>query len=301
MKTKIYLSIIIIALFGCEKEYSSTNRVSSTATSNSSSDGILTVNASILPPVTPQTFIRGGGTSTSVYDFTASQYFEIDLASLTSSSIVKSINGQPSPGGIETTDFSGYITIKYKNVNSRTSPRISTVTLKEIDYHTNDYVSHYLTVDSISGTCPPVCVVYNIAQLGFSSPKKYHPNPNGYTEAADVLLYGDTAWTLNSLPMEGYDARIGGVSFPYAIAKYNGVKVGEGSPIHFNGGFKHIAGQTDTLKIFYKIQIGGGELWATSMGDLNNFEWIDGVGGLITGELNSQFYKEQTGEAILSY
>jgi hypothetical protein len=180
--------------------------------------------------------------------------------------------------------------------------------LKWIDYHTNDYTPHDLIVDSISGTCPPVCIVNNIAHLTFQS-VRYHPNPNGYTEVAKVLLTGDTTWTLNSLPIEAYDAIGQNLTPGGLIAKYNGVVVGKvfgGSGltrmIKFKGGFIHTAYKTDTLKIFgYKYTIGGGQQVEITMGDLNYFEWVDGVGGLITGDLNAKFYKEQTGAAGLSY
>jgi hypothetical protein len=303
MKTRIYLSIIIIALFGCQKEYSPTNKVSSSTTSNTSTDGILTVNVSILPPVTPQTFLAnkpGGATSYGAYDYTASQYVSIEYAYFNASPTVKMINQYPRTHFILDI-FPSTITVKYNNVNSKTSPKVAKVTLTGIYYRTYDYAAHFLTVDSVSGGCQPVCIVNNIAHLSFYPPKKYYVYPNGYVEIAKLLLTGDTSWTLNSLPTKCYDPTNGAPFGGASIAKCKGLIVGKyrDGAIRFDNGFKHLAGQTDTIRLYSKIQLGGGYYLATTIGDLNYFEWVDGVGGLITGDLNSRFYKEQVGIAYI--
>ena len=150
---------------------------------------------------------------------------------------------------------------------------------------------------------PNICIVNNIAHIAFYPPKKYYVYPNGYVEIAKVLLSGDTSWTLNSLPTECYDTRNGAPLGGASIAKCKGLIVGKyrDGAIRFDSGFKHLAGQTDTIRLYSKIQIGGGQYLATSMWDLNYFEWVDGVGGLITGDLNAKFYKEQTGVAVIFY
>ena len=45
------------------------------------------------------------------------------------------------------------------------------------------------------------------------------------------------------------------------------------------------------------VQLPG--FFVTEMGDLNGLIWKDGLGGLIIGKLNAQYYKENTGQALL--
>ena len=92
------------------------------------------------------------------------------------------------------------------------------------------------------------------------------------------------------------------------IAKYSGEIVGKTDSvqldggttadaiIHFEDAFKHIAGNTEVLKIFAPV-FGANDLILTSM-SADNFRWIDDLGVVIPGPKNSKFYKEQTGQAV---
>ena len=122
-------------------------------------------------------------------------------------------------------------------------------------------------------------------------------------QIATIQLTGDTAWTLNELPLKSYNP-YGAYDLPKKLeAKFKGTVVGTDSGsygIHFPGGFKHIARHKETIKIYgFKAIKYLPESVVTEMGDLSGLEWKDGLGALIRGILNSQFYKEPTGSSYL--
>ena len=62
-----------------------------------------------------------------------------------------------------------------------------------------------------------------------------------------------------------------------------------------------MAGKTEVFRIFgHNFSFNPPGHFYTEMGDLNNFIWKDGLGGLITGDLNTVYYKEQTGTSDLA-
>ena len=64
-------------------------------------------------------------------------------------------------------------------------------------YHTEDWTPYTLKVDKSSGTAFSMCLVNNIAHIGFISPAAYKVQKDGFVEMARIKLSGDTAWTLN--------------------------------------------------------------------------------------------------------
>jgi hypothetical protein len=62
--------------------------------------------------------------------------------------------------------------------------------------------------------------------------------------------------------------------------------------------FNHVAGRTETLKIFAPVS-GFDRFISTTMSPLNLLTWTDGLGVKIPGMTNIRFYKEQTGQSNL--
>jgi hypothetical protein len=277
---------------------------------------------SIFPPVTPQTFIPnapGGNASFTAYDLIASKLVYIDdfRVKATYPSIFI-VGGVPNTYGgteipINTQMFSGQphtipLGIVYKNVNSNTTPTITACRLTAVNYHTGDFTNHTLTVDKTSGSAFSMCLVNNIAHIKFQNPSGYKVLNGGFIEFTEIALTGDTAWTLTSIPLNYFFSDFSSGNYPTKIvAMYNGTTVGtaailpgHSATICFKPGFKHVAGRSEILKIYgYNMSLNRGGFFITEMGDLSGLTWKDGLGGLITGELNAQFYKEQTGSSSL--
>ena len=324
MNTKLCFALLIAGsiLFGCKKDMQQTGNVSTGTHSNYSSDGVLTVQVSINPPVTQQTFIsntEGGNVSYTGYDMNASKLVYIDYFQVTATypaisviGSVSNVNGQTSIP-INTQMYAGQphnipISIVYKNVDSSTTPTVTTCRLNMVNYHTGDFTNCGLPVDKTSGSAFSMCLVNNIAHITFQDPSQYKVLNNGSVEFAEVVLTGDTAWTLNSLPINYYFSDFSIGNYPTKIvAKYNGTIIGSDTSltghdavIPFKRGFKHVAGQSEVIKIYgFGMSVNGGGFFITEMGDLNGLIWKDGLGGLIPGKLNAQFYKEQGGSSSL--
>ena len=69
--------------------------------------------------------------------------------------------------------------------------------------------------------------------------------------------------------------------------------------ISFDNGFKHVAGETEILKIYAKTpQLNKkGNTIFTIMYPLSSLVWVDGLGTKIPGDKNAMFFKEETGDA----
>jgi len=323
MKTKLCISTLCFAaiLFSCKKDVQSNDKLSTSTVSNFATDGVVTVQVSILPPVTPQTFIPnipGGNTSTAAFDVSASKLVFIDYFHMTATypailaiGGVANRNGEtPVPINFQIFGGQSYtipIYILYNNVTSTTSPTVTGCKLNTLDYHTADNIDHAVTVNKPSGMAFSMCLVNNVAHVAFQDPPNYKVLANGTVELAEVKLTGDTSWTLNSLPLNFYFSEFSYGNFPTKIlVKHNGANIAmdsvfdHGVVAHFKGGFKHGAGKNEILKIYgYNMSVNVHGFFVTEMGDLNGFVWRDGFGGFISGKLNAQFYKEQTGASNL--
>ena len=69
--------------------------------------------------------------------------------------------------------------------------------------------------------------------------------------------------------------------------------------INLGSGFKHVAGETEILKIYAKTpQLGKkGNMIFTIMYPLSSLVWADGLGVNIQGSSNELFFKEETADA----
>ena len=72
----LFTFLIIVTLFSCKKEeitsgLNAAEKSAATESTSFQSDGIVTVEASILPPATPQTFISNGKTSKAIFQILA--------------------------------------------------------------------------------------------------------------------------------------------------------------------------------------------------------------------------------------
>ncbi len=319
----LFLFIVITVFTSCKKEYVPESK--SLNASNKSdvyaSDGTVAIQMSIFPPTTPQSFIANGGTSIVQYQITTTKglldiyalgtatypainYVFYGNVALNSGTVYMDPFGAfPHPGSALTT-----CEIHYNPVDSATSGTIAQLKVKSLSYLTYDNVSYSFNFTS-AGDAPPMCLVNNIAHVSFQSPPD-DTLQNGYPEIAQVKLTGDTTWTLNSLPLSIYNPSSIPSPNSKIIVKYNKTKVGNtGNPIvfdpngnaktvvHFNGGFKHIAGQKEVLKIYADVPYHDLRHIYTTMQPLSSFVWTDGVGKQIGGKLNAVYYKEETGEA----
>ena len=213
MKIKPHQGFFALALLacGCQKDLQS-GKITASTTSNLSTDGRLSVQVSIAPPVTPSGFITnspGGGTSLASYDLLAgSKKVYIDYFHITATyPIVFGVGGVPNKDGVKpvpvnyqvfaNSSTSVPISLVYNHVDSLTSPTIATCRLNDVVYHTEDWTPYTLKVDKSSGTAFSMCLVNNIAHIGFISPAAYKVQKDGFVEMARIKLSGDTAWTLN--------------------------------------------------------------------------------------------------------
>ena len=306
----------------CQKDLQS-DKIAAGTVSDLSTDGTLSVQVSIAPPVTPASFLPnspGGSASFASYDLVAGpKKVYIDYFHMTASyPIVFGVGGVPNRDGITPVPInyqvfansatSVPISLLYNPVDSSTSPTIATCRLNDVVYHTEDWTPYTLKVNRSSGTAFSMCLVNNIAHLGFKSPAAYKVQNDGSVEMARIRLTGDTAWTLNSLPVNFYFPDFSFGTYPDKIVlKADGQVIatdsalaGHTGVLRIKGGFKHIAGKIETLRVYgYNMSIQLPGFFVTEMGDLNGLIWKDGLGGLIPGRLNAQYYKEKTGQASL--
>ncbi len=321
MKTKLLLlsSGFAILLFGCKKDIPQNNRIYSNDKSNYASDGILSAQVSLSPSTTPSTFIPntanfcyGSFDLVSRTKDVVLDYFNFNAPYPRVDGIFAHPNTQQQPVSIPMSaelppgargNFQGDIV--YQNVDSLTSPRVVTCSLKSIYYHTyQDFVNHTLIIDSASGTLPPMCLVNNLPHINFKTPNKYKVQANGTVEIVEVQLSGDTAWALTSLPVHYYFPEFSNGVYPVKIiAKVQGVKVASRAAndlhdvtLNFKTPIQHVPGSTEVIKIYAEnLDVYAGCFLFTEMGDLHGLIWKDGIGGLITGNLNAQFFDLPSG------
>jgi hypothetical protein len=323
----IFALLTLFIFFGCKKEDLSPlqpndNKVTSSAKSALvASDGIITVQASIFPPATQQSFVANGAFSLAEFQVVSSQHVFLYsgafnatsplIAGLVAGNFYFNDNGVcpvNSLGGDVYPDQGVILPIEvvYNAVDNTTSGSVGKLSIKNLEYRTDDEVYHMFYPNK-SVEAPDICVVNNIAHIQFTDPanKKL---ANGYIEIADVKLSGDTGWTLSALPvsLSSFNSAIsdsklivrsGGQDVPTTSAPiYLGAGFTAQTVVNFTGGFHHTAGKTETLKIF--AQATGPKGIITRLFPLTSFKWKDGLDVLIPGAKNSNFFKEDTGQSV---
>ena len=313
---------VSIFIFSCKKDPTEQQHaVNSKSVSNIATDGTLTVQVSILPPATPQTFLANTPdsttTSTIVLQLAANANIQIDYASFKVTPNVLYLEGWNFGGGSyiqtywgpligEYGKVGGSITwelpVRYRSLDS-SGIAISQVQLLALAYHEDNYAfSGMLNVDSATGSPLPVCIVSNIPHLKFVS---FKPDTlkNGAIEVAAIKLTGDTGWMLKQLPVVYTSTSPFGNSLDNFIVKFKGQKVANSTKanpglLNFaNGGFQHVAGQQEILRIYatnFQSYNGSHLHVSFDRSFTNPFEWVAGDGTLITPDLNKQFFKEPT-------
>ena len=323
----IFFFLLIILFTACKKESDFTNSqiVSSTQSSEAKTDGVIKVQAGILPPVTQKSFIVNGQSSQAQFQISTRKHiFLYQLVFTDSSKTIEYIvvngygvgansDGVISLGAIGYVDAgSGYavnVTINYKKVDSTTSGSRSQLALTDITYRTDDDVYHDFYPQNGVKT-QPMYLVNNLPHILFQNPSG-DTLKRGYKQIAAVQLSGDTNWALNILPLTlstPYSAQISNAKL---IITYNNnriaastdlIQLGGGGNtvqaiIKFKNGFMHTSGSTEILKIFAPVT-GQNALLTTTLNPLNSFVWTDGLGKRIGGAKNNAFFNEQTGTSI---
>jgi hypothetical protein len=326
LHTHIILAVFtVLFLSGCKKEDIPISRVTASQKSDVVSDGTVSVQASILPPATQQSFIPNGSTSTAVFEIVSSQHVVIESGSFGATyplieylvpdvSLPFSNNGGtcagyfladvPGGGGIAIPTVQHYLA-----VDSSTSGTVVHLNFQSFFYQTDDERYHELVMGN-KIKAQDMCLVNNVPHLKFQNPP-FDTLQNGYTEIAQVKLIGDTGWVLNKLPLNfaSYTTQIFKCKL---IIKYKGktldiksdsVQVDyEGTvqtTVQFVGGFKHKIGNAEILKIYALINKSGmpHRLLRTRLFPLGTFEWIDDLGTVLPGTKNVKFFKEPTGQS----
>lgn len=327
MKIKYHQALFFVLLIffnACKKDSLPANKsnvVSATDNSLSKTDGIITVQTGILPPVTPQTFITNGNASTAEFQIVSSKhifvyqlFFSATYPFIQSIS-VENIGIQPNALGIITYNGSGPVInagtgvalraqLFYQHVDSSTSGKTAQLKLTHIVYRTDDEVYHDFYPDN-AGKANQMCLVNNIPHISFQDPEE-HVLYNGFKQIAVIKLQGDTAWRLSNLPLHFASLYSGFIPKSSLIIQHNGktiarsdsvlLKAGSTAEtvIHFEDEFKHIAGKTEALKVYAPVK-GFYDVVVTSMSPLTALTWRDNFNTLIPGSKNDKFYKEQTG------
>jgi len=336
MKTKVYfcyfftgnLSLIFSLIFlftSCKKEAAPGIRtnVSTFKSTSAKSDGIITVQTGILPPVTLQSFIPNTGSSVTEFQIVASQhiflyetYFTATYPLIEYITIenygVGSVGGNIEfNGGRDISAGSGislHVKIYYTNADSSTSGSTAQLSLTNIVYRTDDEVYHSFFAGT-AGKAQTMCIVNNIPHITFHNPAADELN-NGFKEIAELQLTGDTSWTLNSLPLNLSSPFDAVITKTQLIVKSHGKIMASNSDsvelnagcstqtvINFTGGLHHEEGKTDILKIYAPVSGSGYNVITTAMAPLSSFVWTDGLGAKINGAKNNKFFKEQTGQS----
>jgi hypothetical protein len=134
---------------------------------------------------------------------------------------------------------------------------------------------------------------------------------NGFKQIIKIQLTGDTAWSLKKLPLNLWSPYLRTIPQSKLIVKYKGDKIAVSDPIQlnpnsrietvisFDNRFKHVAGETEILKIYAKTPYLGkkGNTIFTIMYPLSSLVWVDGLGAKMGGDKNAMFFKEETGDA----
>jgi len=339
MKTKVYQSSFcrsaialmpfIFLFIACKKEEAVQSKINSSAVNTIVGDGIVTVQASILPPATPQTFIASGdtysGSSIAEFQVTSSQQVYLYSMGLSASyPLIAGIvtdNFHPNNNGFCGSSLGGYVypnqgsmiqvEALYNAVDSATSGSIVHLTLTQLEYRTADEIYHTIDLGNLI-KAQDMCLVYNVPHISFQNPSKHTVGAN-LTEIADIKLSGDTDWTLNSLPLFLSSGTQAYIAIPNSqlIIKYQGNKIAtKSTAIDFNGnspvqtvvdftkGFHHVAGHTEILRVYAKITHDSNPgLLYTKLYPFSSLKWTDGLGAVIPGAKNAKFFKEDPGIA----
>ena len=326
---KINHQLVIVSIFffiaACKKDATAVDTSTAVSTSNNSlskTDGTITVQTAILPPVTPQTFITCGNISIAEFDIVTTKHiliYQLFFSAnypLIHSINIKDLGAAPNANGTITYNASGpflnagegvslLTQVNYLDIDSVVSGETAQLKLIHIVYRTDDEIYHDFYPDN-AGKANSMCLVNNIPQITFQDPGT-DTLSNGYKEIADFKFKGDTAYTITDLPIHLASLFSGYITKAPLIIRHNGktivktdsVQLDEGSTaetvIHFNG-FKHTPGSTDFFRIFAPVE-GFYDIVVTTMQPLNSFIWRDGLNAGIAGGKNDKYFKEQTGQA----
>ncbi|MBV9960951.1 MAG: hypothetical protein JO072_01775 [Parafilimonas sp.] len=320
----IFFFIAMCIFCNCKKQETLYSKTNSNTVNSIASDGIVTVQASILPPTTSQSFIPNGSTSVAQFQITSSQHIYLIGGGFNATYPLLEyiVIGFPwiNNGGFCSGDLGGDIytnqgttitsTAYYLPVDSSTSGSVVKLAFRSLTYRTDDE-TYYTLYANNPVEAQDMCLVNNVPHITFQSPGNTVLN-NGYSEVADVKLSGDTNWTLNSLPLF-ISSFSGGIDKCKLIVRSNGnqlstksdsIKLDYGltaqTVINFKEGFRHIAGKKETLKIYANVTGGSGSiLLHTRLYPFSSLKWTDGLGILIPGAKNAKFFKEDVGMAEL--
>ncbi|MBV9960770.1 MAG: hypothetical protein JO072_00865 [Parafilimonas sp.] len=318
IKPIVLISLLLTITAACKKEINNYSKINAGNVSDYATNNVIAVQSGILKPATPSQFIANGNTSTAVFQISSTKHIWIDQMNFeVTYPAVQSINNYIVwPGGyywfnpgieIQQNGNANYnAVIQYNPVDSSTSGTIAQIKLHTVEYYDTYNNQYYFDFnpDSTANVSFPMCLVNNIPHIKFTDPPHFNPSSDtAWVEISEVKLTGDSAWTLNKLPI--FEHMYAGVAPAKLMAKYQGTKVANDTKqpgvLKFSHPFQHKAGETETLKIFgYKPFVYMGGSLVISIGDLSNFEWKDGVGKLVSGSLNQQFFKSQTGTSYLT-
>ncbi|HEX5153292.1 MAG TPA: hypothetical protein VFW07_17700 [Parafilimonas sp.] len=320
-----------ILFCSCEKDITQENAATAINAAPSSSafvtDNLVTVETSIMAPVTPQSFVANGQSSLAVFQITAAQSAAINQAYFSGTfpaiqyvtsediGVAVSHNGKMGFTGLDMIPAGSGVNLPvevyYAPVDSATSGTTAQLSFTGLTYETNDGLNHdFLPKTAVKAQT--MCLVNNIPHIFISNPTSTSVIDIDYHQVAKIELTGDTNWVLNSLPLMLSAPTLANIPQSQLIIKNQGktvktssnaIQLGVNSKaqtvINFTGGFKHIAGQKEVLTVYAKTPtIGqGNNPIVTTMYPLSSFVWKDGLGAKIIGSKNERFYKEQTGQA----
>jgi hypothetical protein len=326
----IFAFLIIVTVFSCKKEEITTrlNDAEKSAATESTSfqtDGIITVEASILPPATRETFITSGSSSKAVFQILSSQVVTLEnvyfagpyplIQYLTAKNIGVAVNhesGQMGLIGVGTVDENGLklvLDVFYNTVDVNTSGSVARLDLTSIQYKTHDGIYRTFNLPKVISALP-VSIVNNVPHILLMNPDN-DTLQNGYKQIIKIKLTGDTAWKLKKLPLNLWSPYIRTISESQLIVKYKGDEIAYSDSLQLNGnsrvetiinfgnGFKHVAGETEILKIYANSPhlAKKGNTIFTIIYPLKALVWADGLGANIPGSSNRLFFKEETGDA----
>ena len=323
----ICVCAIIIFFNACKKDdLPATNKNVLTASNKSLSktDGTITVQTGILPPVTQQSFIANGNSSNAEFQIASTKHILIyQLFFSATYPLIQSINianlgSEPNARGTITYNGSGpFINagegvslkalLNYINVDATTSGKVAQLSLTRIVYRTDDEIYHDFYPDN-SGKAQTMCLVNNIPRITFIDPVYADTIANGFKQIAIIKFDSDTDYTINDLPLHLASLFTGVIRKTQLIVKCNNkiiartdsVSLSEGSTaetnVHFDKGFKHIAGNTEMLSVYAPVS-GFYDVVVTTMAPLSSFTWKDDFGITLPGTKNIKFYKVQTGQS----
>ncbi|MFT4152743.1 hypothetical protein [Parafilimonas sp.] len=328
IRTVCFPGLLLTFIFtSCQKNADTLNSSLITAASDDSviiKDAGITVKTGILPPVTQKTFIPNGDSSIAEFQVVAAKNIFLRRMDFSAPSIIKSSRISSiyddkiaNDTGTMTYYIDRYLKpgsgadllmeIFYKHVNTITSGSTARVSLTHFSYVSlEDNVEHDVYLNKPVKT-NIMCLVFNKPGIVFQNPAGTVLN-NGFREIMQVKLTGASRWSLADLPI-----------FIYAPPYYNGsvkkcrlivknknttlatesdsLRVpaeGSGSTvIHFTPAFQHVAGDTDTLKIYARVS---GTLISliSSMSPYSGLAWKDAVSTRFGGNVNNNFFKDDT-------